>query len=176
MTLTSKFFILTVLSICTLAWSPLASAELYKCKDASGKTTYQETPCTNEQTQKKLRKDTDDGTSQSNGRTARGEAINGANGEKRYPLERSPSRTEMESCISAHRKDLANVGEHFSVQGSTFKRVWPLDNGGTGERNIVVVNVQEKNRLGYAERASFTCTLRGDYTIDADATKEFVRN
>jgi hypothetical protein len=173
MTSTLKLLLL----IAVLTGSHVASAELYKCKEPSGKTSYQETPCPNEQTQKKLRKDADDGAAgQSSPRTARGEAIASANGEKRFPIERSPSRAEMHACISMHRIDLVDITDAISVTGKVFKRVWALDNGGIGERHILVVTAQEKNRLGYADRISFTCTLRGDNTIDADATKEFIRN
>jgi hypothetical protein len=172
--------------ILSLAWSTAAAAELYKCKDASGKTTYQETPCAVEQTQKKLRKDAANGDDSSPALTARasGDTITLANGEKRYPLDRTPPKSQVASCVAMHRPDLANAltnaltnsSDVFDVDSKLYKRLWQLDSGATAERNIVVVNVQEKNKLGYAERASFTCTLRGDQSIDLDASKEFLRS
>jgi Domain of unknown function (DUF4124) len=162
----------------SIVWSTSAAAELYKCKDASGTTTYQETPCAVEQTQKKLRKDAATGDDSSPALTARasGDTITLANGEKRYPLDRTPPKSQVASCLAAHRPDLANASDVFDVDSKLYKRLWQLDSGATAERNIVVVNVQEKNKLGYAERASFTCTLRGDQSIDLDASKEFLRN
>jgi Domain of unknown function (DUF4124) len=163
--------------IFSIAWSTSAAAELYKCKDTSGKTTYQETPCAQEQTQKKIRKDAANGDDSSPALTARasGDTITLANGEKRYPLDRTPTRLQTEACVAIHRTDLANTSEMFNVDSKLYKRLWQLDSGATAERNILVVNMQEKNKLGYAERATFTCTLRGDQSIDSDATKEFLR-
>ncbi len=162
----------------SIAWSTSAAAELYKCKDASGKTTYQETPCAQEQTQKKIRKDVGSGDDSSPALTARasGDTITLANSEKRYPLDRTPPKSQVASCLSIHRPDLANASEVFDVDSKLYKRLWQLDSGATAERNILVVNVQEKNKLGEAERATFTCTLRGDQSIDPDATKEFLRS
>jgi hypothetical protein len=163
--------------ILSLAWSTAAAAELYKCKDASGKTTYQETPCAVEQTQKKIRKDAANGDDSSPALTARAssDTITLANGEKRYPLDRTPPKSQVTSCLAFHRPDLISASDVFEVDSKLYKRLWQLDSGATAERNIVVVNVQEKNKLGYAERATFTCTLRGDQSIDLDATKEFLR-
>jgi Domain of unknown function (DUF4124) len=175
-------FLINVLAKTTITlsiiWSTSAAAELYKCKDASGKTTYQETPCAVEQTQKKIRKDAATGDDSSPALTARasGDTITLANGEKRYPLDRTPTRSQTEACVAIYRTDLANTSEIFSVDSKLYKRLWQLDNGATAERNILVVNMQEKNKLGYAERATFTCTLRGDQSIDLDASKEFLRN
>ena len=161
----------------TMAGSTSATAELYKCKDAGGKTTYQETPCAVELTQKKLRKDAASGDDSSPALSVRAssDTITLANGEKRYPLDRTPSKSQADACIAAHRADLANTSELFHVDSKLFKRLWQLDSGAAAERNILVVNLQEKNRLNYAERITFTCTLRGDQSIDLDATKEFMR-
>ena len=166
-----------VIMMLSFAWATSAAAELYKCKDAGGKTSYQETPCPAEVTQKKLRKDTPSGDESSPALAARasGDTITLANGEKRYPLERTPSKSQADACIAAHRADLTNTAELFNVDSKLFKRLWQLDSGATAERNILVVNLQEKNRLNYAERITFTCTLRGDQSIDLDATKEFMR-
>lgn len=161
----------------SIVWSTSAAAELYKCKDTSGKTTYQETPCAVEQTQKKIRKDAANGDDSSPALTARAssDTITLANGEKRYPLDRTPTKSQAEACVAIYRTDLANTSEIFSVDSKLYKRLWQLDSGATAERNILVVNMQEKNKLGYAERATFTCTLRGDQSIDLDASKEFMR-
>jgi Domain of unknown function (DUF4124) len=161
----------------SIVWSASAAAELYKCKDTSGKTTYQETPCAQEQTQKKIRKDAGSGDDSSPALTARasGDTITLANGEKRYPLDRTPSKSQVASCLAIYRPDLANASEVFDVDSKLYKRLWQLDSGATAERSILVINVQEKNKLRYAESATFTCTLRGDQSIDADATKEFLR-
>ncbi len=174
---TAASAIVKTIVLLSIAWSTSAAAELYKCKDAGGKTTYQETPCAVEQTQKKLRKDAGNGDDSSPAISARasGDTITLANGEKRYPLDRTPSKSQADACIAAHRADLSNTSELFNVDSKLFKRLWQLDNGAAAERNILVVNLQEKNRLNYAERITFTCTLRGDQSVDLDATKEFIR-
>ncbi len=159
-----------------LAWCTTASAELYKCKDTNGKTTYQETPCANEQTQKKLRRESEstDPAASAGGRVVSGKAIVGANGETRVPIARSPSQAEMDACVNTHRGDLEHISDSFIFSGRVFKRMWLLDNGTQAERMILVVTLEEKNKLRNGDRKSFTCALRGDNSIDSSATKEFV--
>ena len=157
-----------IIVLLTMAWSTSAAAELHKCKRSDGKTTYQETPCAFEPTQKQLLKDAGSGDDSSPALSAcaSSETITLSNSEKRYPLIRTPSKSQAAACIAAHRADLANTAELFNVNSKLFKRLWQLDNGAAAERNFLVVNLQEKNRLNYAERITFTRTLRGDQSID----------
>ncbi len=103
-------------------------------------------PCAVEQTQKKLLKDAGRGDDSSPALSARAssETITLANGEKRCPLDRTPSKSQAAACIAAHRANLVNTSELFNVASKRFKHLWQLDSGAVAERNILVANLQEK--------------------------------
>ena len=150
-------------AILVFVFSAHAHAQLFKCKDASGKNTYQETPCASGE-QKTLRTDA--------AATASSGSVTGNEKDKRIELNRSASKDTLDSCIKHHRPDLKDILANFNVTSNMTKRLW-LTSAGVAERILVTVNISENNKLAAGERVSFTCVLRGDELTDAVATREY---
>ncbi len=163
-----KKTLLLLVSCLSLGFGADVQAQLFKCKGADGKIAYQETPCPTGD-QKTLRPDA---PSAPGGNAVGSGKVSGTDRDKRFSLDREPSKESLSACIKLMRPDLSDVANTFQVSGRMFKRIWQIDTG-TAERVIVTVTLMEKNKLEGAKQVSFTCVLRGDESVDAAATQQF---
>jgi Domain of unknown function (DUF4124) len=162
---------LHLLAFClALAASTEAQAALFKCKDNAGKTTYQETPCASNTTQKKIAKDT---PADSRAGTITG--ISGSATDKMLQLNKQASGETLNGCVKFHRPDLGDDLSNFQVTTSMATRHW-LTRAGPAERMMVNIKIREKGKLTNAEETEFSCVLRGNETVDPDATREYVES
>ncbi len=164
--MTIKF--IRALLLASLLLPALAQAQLFKCKDATGKTTYQEVPCADKTVQKKMTKDTPADGVGNDGVKPSGRTASGTDGDKRLPVDRAPSQATIDSCVKYRRADMAEEMADFKVSGNLTKRIWTTP-AGTAERMLVNVTVRETKQLS-PKRATFTCVLTGDDGVDAAAT------
>jgi hypothetical protein len=145
-------------------------AELFKCKDNAGKTTYQETPCANNATQKKIAKD-----APADSRAGTITGVTGSSTDKMLQLNKQASGETLNGCVKFHRPDLGDDLSNFQVTTSMATRHW-LTRAGPAERMMINIKIREKGKLTNAEEIEFSCVLRGNETVDPDATRDFVES
>jgi hypothetical protein len=165
-----RFLLRLFLLAPALLLTATANAELFKCKDAAGKTTYQETPCAKNEAQKKIAKDADADTRRTATSDAAGAVVNESATDKRIPLNRQASADTVAACITFHRADLVAALPAFQVKSALSKRHW-LTSAGPAERLMISVSIREKNKLFDGEQIDFACMLRGNETVDPEATR-----
>jgi Domain of unknown function (DUF4124) len=165
-----KILALTATLLATQLLASTAHAVLFKCKDAAGKTTYQETPCAKNEAQKKIAKDADADTRRTSTGESAGAVVSESANDKRIHLNRQASADTVAACITFHRADLISALPAFQVKSTLSKRHW-LTTAGPAERLMINISIREKNKLFDGEQIDFACMLRGNETVDPEATR-----
>lgn len=149
----------------------VAHAQLFKCKDPAGKTTYQETPCADKAVQKKITKDIQADVTGDDAPKPSGRKAMGTDSDRRLPVDRPAPQASIDACIKLRQADLLEEIADFKAGGMLSKRIW-LSGGVTAERMLVNVTVRETKQIT-PRSVNFTCVLRGDDSVDPAATKRF---
>ncbi|NDP58023.1 MAG: DUF4124 domain-containing protein [Oxalobacteraceae bacterium] len=133
-----------LLLICGL-WMVSASAvaQVYKCKDANGKTTYSSQKC-------------DGGTRVFGTGQEVGESYFPT--VKREMLEETPSNSLANACIDQYRTYLKDPKSAY-IQSASFEQITPLGNDSRKPFVEIVVDARAKNSFGAFIPEKFQCPM-----------------